>query len=109
MTRNFPYAYRNLQGSLKEINEHLERCGLSTLEKPSTTITLKTPEQMSRYIQTLQDNIQQLDSTALPRLEKSLTIQLCEIFVDDASTFVKDLQHEIDIHSPGLVSYLIGE
>ena len=106
--RNFPYAYRSLLESFQEISAHLQKCGLSA-QALSSSITLKTPQQLTACMKELQQNVQQIEATSAAPLEKKLTVVLCERFIEDANTFVEDLSYEINVGSIGLAAYLHGD
>ena len=106
--RNFPYAYSELQRSLKEINTHFTRTKVSSVQPLTTMISKTTPTELVTCLKNIDTSLKAIPSSA-PIVEIQVTGLLCERFKEDVTSFIEDLQHEIDTHSVGLMGYLSGE
>ena len=94
--KDWPYAYHNLQESLRELIPHLQRNGLTEPHSLNKYIDPKiTPAQLKDCIDTLTPSIQPMkESTAL---EPKVTGMLLERFIMDIEHFKHDIEKEIGV------------
>lgn len=95
MPKDFPYAYHNLQQSLREIEPHLVRNQLQPPEHLNSHIDPKvTPQQLERCIVTLQHYVEPMKNGS--NFEQKVTGMLLERFISDAKHFQGDLVEQTE-------------
>lgn len=104
MSKNWPYAYRNLQESLSELVPHLQR---NNIEEPGALnphINRETPLQLGSCITILSKSVDSMKNSDF--LEQKVTGMLLERLIMDAGHFKTDLEKEIAMNPTGLDTYL---
>jgi ankyrin repeat protein len=105
--KNWPYAYGNLQKSLKELTDRLKENNLKDLKPLCEYINPKeTPNQLREYIDVLTPVMIKLESSKI--LEDKITGMLIHRFTTDADYFKNDLVKEISIMSMDDIEFTLN-